>query len=143
MGGDGHVETEVVIVHRLNNSIALQGVLALVAFAAFLVAAAHTLQPQPDSAWNSVVVADAAQSASDHASQPVAAPEPVTVFHGTIAKDGPEFLLRETSGSIYRLAPAANVGAFVGKVVKLTGRMDKDAGLIRIEGIQPSAGASS
>ena len=143
VGGDGHVEREVATVHRLNNSIALQGVLALLAFAAFLVVAAHALQVPPDSVWSSGIAPVGAQISTGNVTQPLAAAEPAAVFHGTIVKDGAGFGLRETSGSLHRLAPATNVKAFVGKYVRLTGRMDKDAGLIHIEGIQRGAGATS
>jgi len=129
------------MLHRLNHSIALQGVLALMAFAAFLVAAAHTMQPLPNSTWNPVMEADAVQSASEPSSPIVAVPAPVTVFHGTIAKDGSTFLLRETSGSVYRLAPAAHlhVRSFVGKFVKLTGSADKNAQILHVDSIEKTA----
>ncbi len=130
--------------HRLNNTIAVQGVLALFAFAMLLVVAAHALQPQRENSLDPVI------AAAQEPPQPVTPPDTqppdakaksASVFHGTIVKDGSDFVLRDQSGTVYRLDAPAKAKAFEGKTVKLTGRVDKNAKLIHVQEIRGSAAA--
>jgi len=145
MGGDGHVEIEVATVHRLNNTIALQGVLALFAFVLLLVVAANALQPHHDNAFDPVaaaVIQEPHWATVPPASLPRdAQSEQSSVFHGTILRHGSDFLFREQTGVVYRLAAPANVKPFVGKTVKVTGWIEKDARLFHIQDIQRGAAA--
>ena len=133
--------------HRLNNTIALQGVLALLAFGLLLVVAAHALKPlngnSLDPAYPPAV--EAAQepqqpaTAPDAQQPPDAKTESATVFHGTIVKDGNDYVLRDQSGTVYRLDSPAEAKPFVGKPVRLTGRVEKDARLIHVQRIEKVA----
>jgi hypothetical protein len=57
-------------------------------------------------------------------------------FTGTVVRNGEQFVLRNASGTIYRLDSAARVQPFEGKAVKVTGRLDEAAKLIHIDSIQ-------
>ena len=57
-------------------------------------------------------------------------------FTGTVVRNGEQFVLRNASGTIYRLDNAARVQPFEGKAVKVTGRLDEEAKLIHIDSIQ-------
>jgi hypothetical protein len=59
------------------------------------------------------------------------------IFTGTVMRNGEQFLLRESSGPIYRLDDPEHVQPFEGKVVKVTGKLDTDAKLIHVERIEP------
>jgi uncharacterized protein YdeI (BOF family) len=52
-------------------------------------------------------------------------------------RNGEQFLLRESSGQIYRLDDPQHVQPFEGKTVKVTGKLDTDAKLIHVERIEP------
>ena len=47
------------------------------------------------------------------------------VFTGTIAKDGDDFVLRVSSGGVYKLDDAERASSFEGKAVKVTGQLDE------------------
>jgi uncharacterized protein YdeI (BOF family) len=59
------------------------------------------------------------------------------VYCGTVMRNGEQFLLRESSGQIYRLDDPQHVQPFEGKTVKVTGKLDTDAKLIHVERIEP------
>jgi uncharacterized protein YdeI (BOF family) len=127
----------------------MQGVLALLAFALLLVVAAHALRPLDKNSFDTgfppaVQAAQEPQqpaTAQDGQQPPNAKAESATVFHGTIVKDGSDFVLRDQSGTVYRLDAPSKAKPFEGKSVKLTGRVEKDARLIHVQDIQASATA--
>jgi hypothetical protein len=47
-------------------------------------------------------------------------------FTGTVVKDGEQYVLRDSSGSVYKLDDTSRAQAFEGKTVKVTGRLDAD-----------------
>ena len=47
-----------------------------------------------------------------------------TTFTGTVVKDGEQYVLRDSSGSVYKLDDSSRAQAFEGKTVKVTGRLD-------------------
>ena len=55
---------------------------------------------------------------------------------GTIAKNGSDFVLKESSGTVYRLDDPEKPEPFEGKSVKVTGQLDADASLIHVESIE-------
>ena len=57
-------------------------------------------------------------------------------FTGTIVKDGEQFLLKDSSGSVYKLDDSSRASTFEGKSVKVTGKLDTDAKLIHVEAIE-------
>jgi len=59
-------------------------------------------------------------------------------FRGTIERDGEQFVLRETSGQIYRLDDPKDAQPFEGKPVTVTGKLDAGARMIHVERIAPA-----
>jgi hypothetical protein len=59
-----------------------------------------------------------------------------TTFNGTIMRNGEQFVLRESSGQIYRLDDPQHAQPFEGKAVKVTGRLDTEAKLIHVQRIE-------
>ena len=62
-----------------------------------------------------------------------------TTFTGTVVKDGEQYVLRDSSGSVYRLDDTSRAQAFEGKTVKVTGRLDADSKMIHVDSIQALA----
>lgn len=62
-----------------------------------------------------------------------------TTFTGTIVKDGEQYILRDSSGSVYKLDDASRAQSFEGKTVKVTGRLDRDSKIIHVDSIQTLA----
>jgi uncharacterized protein YdeI (BOF family) len=60
-------------------------------------------------------------------------------FTGTIVKDGEQYALRDSSGSVYKLDDTSRAQAFEGKTVKVTGRLDADSKMIHVDNIQALA----
>ncbi|MGA7340643.1 MAG: DUF5818 domain-containing protein [Terracidiphilus sp.] len=57
-------------------------------------------------------------------------------FSGTVERDGEQFVLRDSSGKIYRLDDPQRAQPFEGKAVKVTGRLDTEAATIHVERIE-------
>jgi uncharacterized protein YdeI (BOF family) len=62
-----------------------------------------------------------------------------TTFTGTIVKDGENYVLRDSSGGIYKLDDSSHAQAFEGKTVKVTGKLDTDSKMIHVDSIQALA----
>ena len=62
-----------------------------------------------------------------------------TTFTGTVVKDGEQYVLRDSSGSVYKLDDSSRAQAFEGKTVKVTGRLDANAKIIHVDSIQSVA----
>jgi uncharacterized protein YdeI (BOF family) len=62
-----------------------------------------------------------------------------STFTGTIVKDGENYVLRDSSGGIYKLDDSSRAQAFEGKTVKVTGKLDADSKLIHVDSIQALA----
>jgi len=62
-----------------------------------------------------------------------------TTFTGTVVKDGEQYVLRDSSGSVYKLDDSSRAQAFEGKTVKVTGRLDPDSKMIHVDSIQALA----
>jgi uncharacterized protein YdeI (BOF family) len=60
-------------------------------------------------------------------------------FSGTVVKDGEQYVLRDSSGSIYKLDDSSRAQAFEGKTVKVTGRLDANSKMIHVDSIQALA----
>jgi uncharacterized protein YdeI (BOF family) len=63
----------------------------------------------------------------------------VTTFTGTVVKDGEQYVLRDSSGSVYKLDDSSRAQAFEGKTVKVTGRLDPTSKMIHVDSIQALA----
>ena len=79
------------------------------------------------------------------AQQPTQEPTPdqnqkqSTTFTGTIAHNGKNYVLRDSSGATYTLDDAERAKQFEGKTVKVTGQLDQEAKLIHVENIETVA----
>jgi|SRR5579863_3621075 len=62
-----------------------------------------------------------------------------TTFTGTVVKDGEQYVLRDSSGSVYKLDDSSRAQAFEGKTVKVTGRLDSNSKMIHVDSIQGMA----
>jgi uncharacterized protein YdeI (BOF family) len=57
-------------------------------------------------------------------------------FSGTVVKDGEQYVLRDSSGSVYKLDDSSRAQAFEGKTVKVTGRLDANSKMIHVSSIE-------
>lgn len=57
-------------------------------------------------------------------------------FTGTILKDGEQYVLRDSSGGVYKLDDSSRAQSFEGKTVKVTGRLDAETKLIHVDTIE-------
>jgi hypothetical protein len=62
-----------------------------------------------------------------------------STFTGTIMKDGEQWVLRDSSGNVYKLDDSSRAQAFEGKTVKVTGRLDANSKMIHVDTIQALA----
>jgi len=62
-----------------------------------------------------------------------------TTFTGVIVKDGEQYVLRDSSGRVYKLDDSSRAQTFEGKTVKVTGRLDADSKMIHVDSIQALA----
>jgi uncharacterized protein YdeI (BOF family) len=79
-------------------------------------------QPQPDQAQPQQPQPDQNQAKS-------------ATFTGTVVKNGDQFALRDSSGSVYTLDDSQRAKPFEGKTVKVTGQLDEQAKVIHVESI--------
>jgi hypothetical protein len=126
---------------KRNPILTIQGILSLLAISIMLGYAAHAFQPAPE------------PSAALAAQEPTPAPAPgqvqpaqpdqsaakSAVFMGTIVKDGSDYVLRASSGDVYRLDTPAKVQRFEGKAVKVTGKLEESARLIHVDTIEEAS----
>ena len=59
-----------------------------------------------------------------------------TTFTGTVLKNGEQYVLRDSSGNVYKLDDSSRAQTFEGKTVKVTGRLDADSKIIHVNSIQ-------
>jgi uncharacterized protein YdeI (BOF family) len=60
-------------------------------------------------------------------------------FTGTVVKDGEQYVLRDSSGSVYKLDDSTRAQTFEGKTVKVTGTLDSNSKMIHVDSIQALA----
>jgi hypothetical protein len=89
-------------------------------------------------AWGSPFVGPAASSAPVQVQSQAPNQAQSATFSGTIQRNGEQFVLRETSGQIYRLDDPKDAQPFEGRPVTVTGRLDSSAKLIHVERIAPA-----
>ena len=79
-------------------------------------------QPQPNQAQPQQPQPDQSQAKS-------------ATFTGIVVKNGDQFALRDSSGSVYTLDDSQRAKPFEGKTVKVTGQLDEQAKVIHVESI--------
>jgi hypothetical protein len=89
-------------------------------------AQAPQTQPQPSQAQPDQAQPDQAQPQQSKS----------TVFTGTVVKRGSAFALRDSSGQVFKLDNPETAKPYEGKSVKITGQLDEQAKLIRVESIE-------
>jgi len=75
-------------------------------------------------------------SSPAHPSQDQQQPAQSQTFTGTIAKSGDQYVLRDASGTVYKLDDSEKAKAFEGKQVKVTGKLDADSKIIHVDSIE-------
>lgn len=80
-----------------------------------------------------------AQTAPDQQTTPNQDQAKATTFTGTVVKDGENYVLRDSSGGIYKLDDSSRAQTFEGKTVKVTGKLDADSKMIHVDSIQALA----
>jgi len=103
-------------------------------------------------AWASSTVANAAtpmpviqepQAPPSQAQPDQAQPNPdsarSTTFTGIVMKDGEQYVLRDSAGSVYKLDDSSRAQSFEGKTVKVTGQLDPNSKLIHVDTIEAAA----
>jgi hypothetical protein len=113
---------------KRNRVFTAQGVLSLFAVSVLLGYAAHAVQPAA-ARWS--VGAQEPQQA-----QPDPNETKSTVFTGTVVKRGSGFILREPTGTFYRLDAPSKVQPFEGKSVQVAGKLEEKVKLIHVEDIK-------
>ena len=78
-----------------------------------------------------------AQTSPDRMPNPDASK--TTTFTGTVVKDGEQYVLRDSSGSVYKLDDSSRAQAFEGKTVKVSGRLDSNSKMIHVDSIEALA----
>ena len=59
-----------------------------------------------------------------------------TTFTGIIVKNGDNYVLRDSSGALYKLDDPRHAKHFEGKSVKITGELDQQVDVIHVESIE-------
>jgi len=62
-----------------------------------------------------------------------------STFTGVIVKNGEQYVLRDSSGNVYKLDDSSRAQTFEGKTVKVVGRLDPDSKMIHVDTIQALA----
>jgi uncharacterized protein YdeI (BOF family) len=62
-----------------------------------------------------------------------------STFTGVIVKNGEQYVLRDSSGNVYKLDDSSRAQAFEGKTVKIVGKLDPDSKMIHVDTIQALA----
>ena len=60
------------------------------------------------------------------------------IFTGTVLKSGSQYVLRDSSGQVYKLDDTESAKPYEGKAVKVTGKLDEQAMLIHVQSIEGS-----
>jgi hypothetical protein len=126
---------------RVRDSIfTLQGAMSVLAVAILVGYAAEALQPTPERS-GSIYAQDAAPAPQTpgQAMPDRGTANKSSTFMGTIVKDGSEFVLRASSGDVYRLDMPDKAQKFEGKTVKVTGKLEETAKLIHVESIEEAS----
>lgn len=86
-------------------------------------------QPAPDPAQQAPAPDQAQQTPAKSAS-----------FTGTVVKNGDQYVLRDSSGQVYKLDDSTRAQQFEGKQVKVTGTLDADSKMIHVDNIESAQG---
>jgi biotin carboxyl carrier protein len=92
---------------------------------------AQPSQPQPDQAQPQ----QQPDQSQPQQPQPDQSQAQTATFTGTVVKHGADYLLRDSSGAIFKLDDTERAKPFAGKTVKVTGELDEQAKVIHVESI--------
>jgi hypothetical protein len=125
---------------KQSRTITAQALLSISAFALMIGFAARALQPQFEP------TAEASIGETQSVGQTSASDKPgrtdrvgssaSDVFTGVIVKRGADLVLRDSSGTLYRLDVPSKAEGFEGKSVKVTGTLMAAVGTIRLDNIE-------
>ncbi len=90
-------------------------------------------------AWGSPFVGNASAAGTVLAQSNAPAQLHTEVFRGTVVRNGAQFLLRDSSGQVFRLDNPLPAQSYVGKTVTVTGQIDAAAKVIRLQRIEAHA----
>jgi hypothetical protein len=107
------------------------GALYVIALALASSSQAMTMQPLLERALS----ASAQEPQQPDTNQPNRSASKSETFTGTIVKNGSGFVLKDMTGSVYRLDAPEKAEPFEGKDVKITGKLDAETKLLHIEAI--------
>jgi hypothetical protein len=88
------------------------------------------------SGQSSALVQPGQQSVTSPDTQPDQQAAKTVVVTGTIVKSGSSVVLRDSNGTVYQLDAPEKAEPFVGKSVKVTGKLDATASLLHVESIE-------
>jgi hypothetical protein len=124
-----------------NRALATQGLLCLMAFTVASGTMAVAMEPVLDQ--TSVLALAGPLSSQDKGSQdkpdtsqPDQSAAKSVVVTGMIAKSGSNFILRDSTGTVYQLDAPDKAQPFEGKSVKVTGRLEAETKLLHVETIE-------
>jgi uncharacterized protein YdeI (BOF family) len=117
--------------HR-NQFLTPRGLLCSIAIAAVYCISAMAMQPQFGQSQRGSLVS-AQQQQPTQPDQPAAVAVVVT---GTIVKSGDNFVLRDTSGTVYQLDAQEKAQPYEGKSVRVTGKLEAETKLLHVEAIE-------
>ncbi|MFP5276621.1 MAG: DUF5818 domain-containing protein [Acidobacteriota bacterium] len=86
-------------------------------------------------AWGSPFVGNASAAGTVFANTNTSAQLHTEIFRGTVVRNGTQFLLRDSSGQVFRLDNALQAQSYVGKTVTVTGQIDAATDVIRLQRI--------
>jgi len=107
------------------------GALYVIALALASSSQAMTMQPLLERALS----ASAQEPQQPDTNQPNRSASKSETFTGTIVKNGSGFVLKDMTGSVYRLDAPEKAEPFEGKDVKITGKLEAETKLLHIEAI--------
>lgn len=87
-------------------------------------------------AWGSPFIGNTAVASAVAAQGQAQHPAQSAMFHGTVVRNGEQFMLRDGSGQVFRLDNPEQAQSFEGKDVTITGSLDLGSRLIHVDRIE-------
>ncbi len=123
-----------------NRSFTARALLCLMAFVAVAATAAAMkpvlIQPKALALAGLQSSQDKPDAQQPNTSQPDQSATKDVVIAGTIVKSGPNYVLRDSSGTVYQLDAQEKAQPFEGKSVKVTGELETQTSLLHVKAIE-------